>query len=103
MKEDAKKLLNGECVISNYVKSAKQIKEVAIEGLKRVADFDIVNIDDCMDYTDTGWKVSEDYFELRYVSNPMTLICPDCGANNDIDLEYQGRIFCWQCGKEIIR
>ena len=26
MKEDAKKLLNGECVISNYVKSAKQIK-----------------------------------------------------------------------------
>jgi len=27
MKKDAKKLLNGECVISNYVKSAKQIKE----------------------------------------------------------------------------
>ena len=27
MKKDAKKLLNGEVVISNYVKTAKQIKE----------------------------------------------------------------------------
>ena len=29
--------------------------------------------------------------------------CPFCGANNIIEPDYQGQIFCWRCGKEIIR
>ena len=29
--------------------------------------------------------------------------CLFCGADNKIEPDYQGQIFCWQCGKEIIR
>ena len=56
-----------------------------------------------MDYTDTGYMINNDYSESQYVSNPMTLICPDCGADIYIFLDYQDQVFCWQCGKEIIR
>ena len=32
-----------------------------------------------------------------------TINCSFCGADNKIELDYQGQIFCWQCGKEINR
>jgi ribosomal protein S27E len=31
------------------------------------------------------------------------ITCPFCGADIYIYLDYQGQVFCWQCGKEIIR
>lgn len=34
-------------------------------------------------------------------NNCHVINCPNCGADNNIELEYQGQIFCWQCGKEI--
>ena len=57
-----------------------------------------------MDYTTTGDEMFEDEFiNTRTTVNNKIINCPFCGADNNIELDYQGQIFCWQCGKEINR
>ena len=57
-----------------------------------------------MDSTTTGYKMPEDEFiQTRTAVNNEVITCPFCGADIYIFLDYQGQVFCWQCGKEIIR
>ena len=45
---------------------------------------------------------TEEFLETTSISNNYsTIYCPFCGADINIELGYQGQIFCWQCGKEI--
>ena len=54
-----------------------------------------------MDYTGTDFTSKIEYCKQRILNNSKIINCPFCGADNNIELEYQGQIFCWQCGKEI--
>ena len=40
-------------------------------------------------------------FTTSATANSNTIHCPFCGANNSRDKDYQGQMFCWQCGKVI--
>ena len=55
-----------------------------------------------MVFTGTGYIMPEDEFiQTTTTVNNKVINCSFCGADNNIELEYQGQIFCWQCGKEI--
>ncbi len=56
-----------------------------------------------MDSTTTGYIMPDDEFIKRTTVNSEVITCPFCGADIYIYLDYQGQVFCWQCGKEIIR
>ena len=56
---------------------------------------------------DTGYRITEDeLMRTRTTDNTdILIICPYCGTENYIVLNWhgaiQGLLFCWKCGKEI--
>ena len=55
-----------------------------------------------MDTITTGMP-DDEFIKRTFTANSEVITCPFCGADIYIYLDYQGQVFCWQCGKEIIR
>jgi ribosomal protein S27E len=53
--------------------------------------------------TGTDFTSGIEYYKQRNLNTTSIITCPFCGADIYIFLDYQGQVFCWQCGKEIIR